>query len=337
MVITRTPFRISFFGGGTDYPAWYNQNQNRSGAVFSATINKYCYITCRHLPPFFEHKNRVVWSKIEMTKANDEIEHPAVREVLKFLNVQKGIEIHHQGDLPARSGLGSSSSFTVGLLHALHALDGRMVTKRRLMLDAIHIEQERLKENVGSQDQAAAAFGGLNKIEFGGPHLIAVHPVLLTTKRMEAFQSHLMMFFTGLTRTASDVAAEQVKNTAGNEHGSALRIMRDMVEEAIEVVHKGAFEDFGRLLHEAWQIKKSLGSQISNTAIDEIYEAGRNAGAWGGKLLGAGAGGFMVFFVAPEKQRAVRERLQHLLHVPILFDHLGSQVIYYAPEKNIQA
>lgn len=332
MVITRTPFRISFLGGGTDYPAWYNQNSIRIGAVLSATINKFCYISCRHLPPFFEHRSRIVWSKTELVQNIDEIQHPAVREILKFLNIQKGIEIHHQADLPARSGMGSSSSFVVGLIHALHALDGRMITKRRLALDAIHVEQERLKENVGSQDQAAAAFGGFNKIEFGGPHRVTVNPIPLSSKKLDLFQNHLMLFFTGLTRNASEVAAEQIQNTTNK--ASELRIMKDMVEEAIDVLNEGSMDDFGRLLHEAWKIKKSLSSQITNPAINEIYDAGIQAGALGGKLLGAGGGGFILFFASPEKQPAVKERLGHLLHVPIKFENLGSQVVYYAPEQS---
>ncbi|MCX6702379.1 MAG: kinase [Candidatus Wolfebacteria bacterium] len=315
MVITRTPFRISFFGGGTDYPAWYEDN---GGAVLSTSIDKYCYITCRHLPPFFEHKSRIVWSKTELVRHHDEIQHPAVREALKFLNIDKGVEIHHQGDLPARSGLGSSSSFTVGLLHALHALNGKMITKYQLMLDAIHLEQERLKENVGSQDQAAVAFGGLNKIEFSGHHRITIRPIPINNEKLDILQNHLMIFFTGMARTASEIAAEQIKNT--KQKGSELRKMLEIVNEAVKVLHGSAdsFDDFGRLLHESWQIKRGLSSQITNPQIDEIYEAGRSAGALGGKLLGAGAGGFMLFFVKPEQQPVVKEKLSNLLHVPFL-------------------
>ncbi len=329
MIISRTPFRISFFGGGTDYPVWY---ENNGGAVLSTSINKYCYISCRHLPPFFEHKSRIVWSKIEAVKHPNEIQHPAVREVLKFLNVQKGVEIHYDGDLPARSGLGSSSSFTVGLLHSLYALNGKMVTKRQLTLDAIHVEQERLKENVGSQDQAAAAFGGFNKIEFGGPHKVAVHPIPINPKKLDLFQNHLMLFFTGLSRNSSDVAAEQIKNTP--QKATELKTMMDMVEEAIKILNGNNFDDFGRLLDETWKIKKSLSSQISNSYIDEIYEAGREAGALGGKLLGAGGGGFILFFARPEVQKKVKEKLKNLLYVPFKFENLGTQIIYYAPNHN---
>lgn len=326
MVITRTPFRISFFGGGTDYPVWYEKN---GGAVLSTTIDKYCYITCRYLPPFFEHRSRVVWSKIESVKHVDEIGHPAVREALKFIDMGEGVEIHHDADLPARSGLGSSSSFVVGLLHALHALRGRLVTKRQLALDAIHVEQERLKDNVGCQDQAAAAFGGFNKVEFGGPQKIAVHPVTLTPAKLIAFQNHLEMFFTGFSRNASDVAREQILNADKNHR--ELQAMRQMVDESIEILNRSGdnLDDFGKLLHESWQLKRGLASNITSPAIDELYVAAREAGALGGKLLGAGGGGFLLFFVRPEQQARVRERLKHLLYVPFRFENLGSQIIYY--------
>lgn len=330
MIITRTPFRVSFFGGGSDYPVWFEKN---GGAVLSASINKYCYITCRYLPPFFEHKSRIVWSKIEPVKEVNEIQHPAVREILKHLNVQKGVEIHHDADLPARSGLGSSSSFSVGLLHALHALKGNMLTKQQLALEAIHVEQNRLKENVGCQDQAAAAFGGLNKIEFSSPHIFAVHPIAVRPERYHALQDHLMLFFTGLARSASEVAAEQIKNTPTKE--KEISAMVAMVPEAIQILKgNGSLEDFGKLLHESWQLKRSLSSQISNAFIDETYAAGIEAGATGGKILGAGGGGFILFFVKPELQKKVRERLKHLLYVPVRFEHVGSQIIHYGPENN---
>lgn len=327
MVITRTPFRISFFGGGTDYPVWYEEN---GGAVLSASIDKYCYISCRHLPPFFEHKNRVVYSKIENVQGHDEIQHPSAREVLKYLNIDKGVEIHHDADLPARSGLGSSSSFTVGLLHALHALGGKLVTKRQLALDAIHVEQQKIKENVGSQDQTAAAFGGFNRIEFGGPNKITVQPVFLKPERLKLFQDHLMLFFTGLARNASDVAAEQIKITPSK--ADELKKMHAMVDEAINILSSEKdIEEFGKLLHESWKLKRSLTSQISSSYIDEIYDSGLQAGATGGKLLGAGGGGFILFFVKPELQTQVREKLKNFLYVPFRFENLGSQVIYYAP------
>jgi len=330
MIITRTPFRISFFGGGTDYPVWYLK---RGGAVLSSTIDKYCYITCRYLPPFFEHKNRIVWSKIESVKDIKSIEHPAVRGILEWMGMQDGVEIHHDADLPARSGLGSSSSFAVGLLHALYALQGKMRTKRQLALDAIHIEQEVLKEYVGSQDQVAAAFGGLNKIEFGASHHIAVTPVTLPAGRLDYFQSHLMLFYTGLSRFASEIAAEQVKNTTRNEQ--ELIRMGKMVSDAIAVLSgpEENFLDFGKLLHETWILKRGLALNVTNPVIDTMYRDAREAGAIGGKLLGAGGGGFMLFFVPPAKQGMVRERLKAFLRVPFRFEHLGSQLIYYGPTQ----
>jgi D-glycero-alpha-D-manno-heptose-7-phosphate kinase len=329
MIITRTPFRISFFGGGTDYPVWYGEN---GGAVLSTSIDKYCYIICRDFPPFFEHNLRVVWSKIELANHPDEIEHPTARETLKHLGIHNGVEIHHHGDLPARSGLGSSSSFTVGLLHGLQALQGKMATKRQLAFDAIHIERERVGHNIGSQDQVAAAFGGLNKIVFGGPAEIDVRPVVLPRERQTALEDRLMLFFTGLARTASDVLPEQMKNTPARE--KELRAMHDLVDQALTVLHSDRdLADFGRMLHETWQLKKTLSSAITTSRIDEIYDAARSAGAVGGKLLGAGSGGFMLFYVEPELQAKVREKLNDLLYVPFRFDSTGSQVIYYGPNQ----
>ena len=325
MIITRTPFRISFFGGGTDYPVWF---ENNGGAVISASINKYCYITCRYLPPFFEHKHRIIWTKVESVKNTDEIQHPAVNAALRIFNIQEGLEIHHDGDLPARTGLGSSSSFAVGIIHALHALKGKIVSKRQLALEAIHLEQEVLKENVGCQDQVVAAFGGFNKIEFGGSNKITVSPMPMSSERLNLFQDHLMLFFTGFSRTASEIAAEQIKNTPNKTF--ELKALRNMVEEAVEILDgNGPLDDFGKLLDESWKIKKSLSLKISNQHIDEIYTAAKSAGALGGKLLGAGGGGFILFFVKPELQPSVREKLGNLLQVPFRFENLGSQIVYY--------
>jgi len=331
MIISRTPFRISFFGGGTDYPVWYNEN---GGAVLATSINKYCYITCRYLPPFFEHKYRIVYSKTEQTQNISEIQHPSVKETLNFMGIEHGVEIHHDADLPARTGLGSSSAFTVGLLNALYALKGKMVTKRQLALEAIQIEQDIIKENVGSQDQTTAAFGGLNKIEFGGDQEIRVQPITLKSRKCQLLQDNLMLFFTGLSRTASEIAGEQIKKTPGKKN--ELTRMSEMVEEAIDILNGGDSDitDFGKLLHESWMIKRSLTEKISNHQIDEIYEEALNAGALGGKLLGAGGGGFIMFFVEPEFQPEVKDRLKNLLYVPFKFENLGSQIIYYAPTNN---
>lgn len=325
MIITRTPFRISFFGGGTDYPAWYREN---GGAVLSTTIDKYCYITCRRLPPFFEHKHRIVYSKFELVNSIDEIIHPAVRETFRFLNITEGLGIHHDGDLPARSGLGSSSSFTVGLLHALYALKGKMVTKKHLAMDAIHIEQEMIKENVGSQDQVIAAFGGINKIEFIGDQNFEVRPVTIEQSRLQEFQNHLMLFFTGFTRIASEVASDTISKISNRK--DELKTLHSMVEEAISILNENRdIGDFGRLLHESWRLKKRLSDKISNSRINDIYKTAMKAGAIGGKILGAGGGGFILFFVRPEDREMVRQELSSLLYVPFCFDTLGSQIIYY--------
>ncbi len=331
MIISRTPFRISFFGGGTDYPVWYNEH---GGAVLATSINKYCYITCRYLPPFFEYKYRIVYSRTEQTRNIYEIQHPSARETLNFMDIDQGVEIHHDGDLPARTGLGSSSAFTVGLLNALYALKGKMVTKRQLALDAIHVEQDKLKENVGSQDQTTAAFGGFNKIEFGGDQQILVQPITLNSRKCQLLQDHLMLFFTGFSRIASEIAGEQIKKTPDKK--KELNRMREMVEEAIGILNGGDSDitDFGGLLHESWTIKRSLTDKISTPQIDDIYETAMNAGALGGKLLGAGGGGFILFFVEPEIQHEVKEKLRDLLYVPFKFENLGTQIIYYAPENN---
>lgn len=331
MIISKTPFRISFFGGGTDYPVWYNEH---GGAVLATSINKYCYITCRHLPPFFEHKYRIVYSKMEQTQTISEIQHPSAKETLNFMDIEGGIEIHHDGDLPARTGLGSSSAFTVGLLNALYALKGKMITKRQLALDAIHIEQDIIKENVGSQDQTIAAFGGFNKIEFSNEQQIQVQPITLNSKKTQLLQDHLMLFFTGFSRTASEIASEQIKQTPNKKN--ELDKMLEMVDEAISILNGGDSDimDFGRLLNESWMIKRSLTDKISTPQIDKIYEVALKAGARGGKLLGAGGGGFILFFVEPELQPKVKEKLKNLLYVPFTFENLGSQIIYYAPSND---
>lgn len=330
MIITRTPFRISFFGGGTDYPVWYEKN---GGAVLSTSINKYCYITCRYLPPFFEHKHRIIWTKVESVKHTEEIQHPAINAALRFFDIKEGLEIHHDGDLPARTGLGSSSSFAVGIVHTLHALKGKIVNKKQLALEAIHLEQELLKENVGCQDQVIAAYGGFNKIEFDRPKKITVSPMSLSSERLASFQNHLMLFFTGFSRYASEIAAEQIKNTPNK--AAELVTLRNMVDNAVEILNgSGPLDDFGRLLDESWRIKKTLSSQISNSHIDEIYQAAKSAGALGGKILGAGGGGFILFFVKPELQAKVKEKLKELLYVPFKFEDMGSQIIYYGQDDD---
>lgn len=331
MIITRTPYRISFFGGGTDYPVWYRQN---GGAVLSTTINRYNYITCRFLYPFFNYKYRVTYSKIEEVNHYKHLEHPSIRECLRFLKINNRLAVQNDSDLPARSGLGSSSTFTVGLLNALYGLKGEMRTKHQLALDAIHVEQNMIKENVGSQDQAAAAFGGLNRIEFGGTNEVVVSPITINDGRIKELENHLMIFFTGFSRIASEIAAEQIKKVPQNS--GELRAMRQMVDEAIGILHgKENLDDFGKLLHESWQIKRGLSSKISNSAIDQIYNTGLKAGALGGKLLGAGGGGFMLFFAPPEKHKKIKDKLKKFLYVPFEMEHSGSQIIYYTPQNLI--
>jgi D-glycero-alpha-D-manno-heptose-7-phosphate kinase len=329
MIISRTPFRISFFGGGTDYPVWYQDN---GGAVLNTTINKYCYISCRCLPPFFQHKYLIRYRLREEVSELDDIQHPSVRECLKFLNIHQGIEMVHTSDLPARSGIGSSSAFTVGFLNALYALSGKMAGKRRLASEAIWIEQQRIGENVGSQDQVAAAFGGVNKIEFNGTDSFVLQPVTVSPDRTTELQNHLMLFFTGFSRTASEIASEQIRNTDTKTH--ELKAMRQMVDEATAILNSDrTIEDFGRLMHESWQLKRTLSSKITTSAIDQMYLTALEAGAIGGKLCGAGGGGFLLLFVPPRKRRLVQRALHDLLYVPFEFDNLGSQITYYSNEE----
>jgi D-glycero-alpha-D-manno-heptose-7-phosphate kinase len=333
VIISRTPFRISFFGGGTDYPMWYREH---GGAVLAATIDKYCYLTCRHLPPFFEHRYRVVYSFIENVMAIDEIRHPAAREVLRYVAMDRGVEIHHDGDLPARSGMGSSSAFTVGLLNALRALQGRMISKHQLAKEGIEVEQEILKETVGSQDQVMAAYGGLNHVTFRQSGEITVQPVIMPAARQAEFHSHLVLLYTGIRRTASDVAARYVGNLEGKRR--QLRVLQDLVGEGLSLLCSTTdICEFGNLLHESWQMKRSLGEGVTNAEVDEIYQEARNAGALGGKLLGAGGGGFMLLLAPPAKQDAVKQRLGRLIHVPFHFDRNGSQIIFYDAETDYSA
>jgi D-glycero-alpha-D-manno-heptose-7-phosphate kinase len=327
VIITRTPFRISFFGGGTDFPAWYREH---GGAVLSTTIDKYSYVHCRKLPPFFDYKHKIVFfSKQETLNNIDEIEHPAVREAYRFMNVNEGLVMQHDADLPSHSGLGSSSAFTVGILNALYALQGKMINKKRLAFEAIHIEQEMIKEAVGSQDQVAVSFGGFNKIVFS-ENSIEVNPVTISNKNFVRLQSHLMLFFTGFPRFAVEIEKEKLQNLDKKKH--ELRAMHRLVESAMDILNDGVdgYDDFGRLLHENWILKKSLSDKVSTAQIDDIYSKAMVAGALGGKILGAGGGGFILFYIAPEKQEQLKSALSPLLHVPFRFDTLGSQVIYYA-------
>ncbi|MBT5258519.1 MAG: kinase [Nitrospina sp.] len=328
MIISKTPFRISLFGGGTDYPSWY---RNNGGSVLATAIDKYCYISCRHLPPFFDHKHRIVYSKVESVKEIEEIQHPAVRAVLSTFGTSAGLEIHHDADLPARSGLGSSSSFTVGLINVLNALKGQQISKEDLAKQAIYIEQEVLKETVGNQDQILAAFGGFNRIDFNADDSFNITPVIINNDRINQLQDHMLLFFTGLSRYASEIAKDKIANF--KSHFRELTQMKQMVDEGLSILHRpsDAIKDLGTLLHESWKLKRSLSTKVSTPQIDEIYETGINAGAIGGKILGAGGGGFILFFAAPENHNKIRDRLKNLVHVAFNFDNTGSKIVVYEP------
>jgi len=326
MIISRTPFRVSFFGGGTDYPPWF---EDHGGAVVATTIDKYCYITCRYLPPFFEHKSRIIYSRMEHVDKNTDIQHPAVREVLRFLKIRQGLEIHHDGDLPARTGLGSSSSFTVGLLNASYALKGVMPTKERLAEEAIYIEQKMCKENVGCQDQTLAAYGGFNYIEFGGVNHLKARRIIISAEKLRRLQGNLLMFFTGFSRMASEIAKHQIKNIP--KKNKELKEMQGMAKEVLQILNGRDLNAFGRLLDESWQLKRTLSSKITTPVVDEIYDTAMKNGALGGKLLGAGGGGFVLLYVPKDQQTKVRAKLKKFLEIPFKFEGLGSQIIFFAP------
>ena len=328
MIISRTPFRISFFGGGTDYKPWF---QEHGGAVLATTIDKYCYISVRMLPPFFEHRYRIVYSVVEKVRRIAEIKHPSVRAVLQCRNIDNGLEIHHDGDLPARSGLGSSSSFTVGLINALRALDGSLISKEELAKQAIYIEQEVIKEPVGSQDQISAAFGGFNRISFKQDGSFDVMPIILEKEKVSFLQQHLMLFFTGISRYATDIAKTKIKNLKRRKQ--ELQCMYGMVDKALEILRNPGVStvEFGKLLHESWMLKRRLSNLVSNSQIDDMYETARRSGAVGGKLLGAGGGGFLLLFVEPPNQARVKEALRRLIHVPFQFENSGSRIVLYQP------
>jgi D-glycero-alpha-D-manno-heptose-7-phosphate kinase len=326
MIITRTPLRISFFGGGTDLPDWFRIH---GGAVLSTTINKYLFISCRDMPPYWDYKNRFVYgSKTETVSTIDEIEHPAIREVLRFLKPPYGIDMHYNTDIPARSGMGSSSAFTVGLLRALYAMNGKIVSDRRLAGEAIHVEQDFIGEAVGCQDQIAAAFGGFNHIKFSEDGNFEVNPMTLPKKRLKELNAHLVLVFTGIQRIASKIEAEKIKKLG--QHEKELHDIQSYVDDAIEILNGDTpIDEFGLLLHETWQRKRCLSADVSSDGLDALYETGRKNGAIGGKLLGTGGGGFMLFFVRPQNREAMLKSLPGFIPVPFSFDTTGSQIIYY--------
>lgn len=323
MIITKTPFRISFFGGGTDYVEHYLKY---GGCCLSTTIDKYCYLNIRPLPPFFEHKSHISYSKIENVSSYDEIEHPVVRECMRLFNMHN-LSILHDGDLPAKTGLGTSSAFTVGLLHAIHTMRGEYVDKLSLAKEAIHMEYEVLKENVGVQDQLAVAIGGMNCLKFSASGF-EVEPVPLSSERKKLLNQHLLLYFTGISRYSSEIAGEQIRNMP--KRTAELMQMADMVEIARKILLESSnMHDFGKLLHESWLLKRSLSSKVSNPVIDELYLKALKCGALGGKILGAGGGGFILFFVPEEKQAHLKKALSKYLLVPFSFEEYGSRVIYY--------
>jgi D-glycero-alpha-D-manno-heptose-7-phosphate kinase len=328
MIMSRTPFRISLFGGGTDYPTWYREH---GGAVVGTTINKYCYISFRELPPFFEHRHRIVYSRIELPQDVDEIQHPAVRTVLSEYQVTEGVEIQHYGDLPARSGMGSSSSFTVGLINALRAHQGQISSAELLAKEAIRIEQEVIKEAVGSQDQVWAAYGGTNSITFYPDGRFDVNPLILSAARRMELQSHLLLFFTRFSRTAETIAVHKIENLPAR--ASQLNRMRQMAEHAADVLQSRscAVTEIGRMLDESWRLKKELADCVTTSAVDELYAAAKGAGALGGKLLGAGGGGFMLIFAEPHKHARIRESLRDLIEVSFEIGSPGSRIVIYEP------
>ncbi len=328
MIISRTPVRISFFGGGTDYREYYHRH---GGAVLGTTIDKYVYVSLNRLSKFFEYKIRVGYSKAELVNSVDEIVHPSVRACLKHKNIDGNLDIHIFADLPARSGLGSSSAFTVGFLHALYALEGKIIPKEQLAKEALYVEQEMLKENVGSQDQIHAAHGGLNVIEFGNSWF-KVHPVVMSKDKRQILEDATMIVFTGQTRYANEVVKEQIERTQSKDNDAYLKRMHEMVPEATKIISEregcSMLEDLGRLMHETWELKKSLSSQVSNSLIDDAYSRAIAAGAYGGKISGAGGGGFLTLLVDPSRQPAVREALKDFLEVTFKFSDEGISIIY---------
>lgn len=331
MIITKTPFRMSFFGGGTDMEDYFKEN---GGAVLSTTFDKYCYVNVRHLPRFFEWTNELSYSKTERVSDVNDIQHPAIREAMKMLDMQE-IRLTYEADLPARSGLGTSSSFAVGMLNAFYALKGKYADKKKLADEAIYLERVLCNEAGGWQDQIAASFGGFNRINFNADGY-EVLPVIISPERKRQLNNNLMMFFTGFTRFSSDV--QKVNSASGAEDKKArLKRMHELVDEAEAVLtdKNRDLDDFGCLLDATWRLKKGTGGAVSTDSIDGLYEKGIAAGALGGKLLGAGGGGFLVFYVQPEMQKAVRDAMRDLMYIPFKFEDGGTRVIHYSPEEFI--
>lgn len=332
MIITKTPFRMSFFGGGTDMEDYFKEN---GGAVLSTTFDKYCYVNVRHLPRFFDYSAELSYSRTERVTSIEDIEHPAIRNAMKMLDMHE-IRLTYEADLPARSGLGTSSSFAVGMLNAFYALEGKYADKKKLADEAIYLERVLCNEAGGWQDQIAASYGGFNRINFNVDGY-EVLPVIISPERKKQLNNNLMMFFTGFTRFSSDV--QKANNVSGTEDKRArLKKMYELVDEAEAILtdKNRNLDDFGRQLDVTWRLKKGTGGAISTGSIDELYEKGMAAGALGGKLLGAGGGGFLVFYVQPEKQDAVRWAMRDLMYIPFEFEDGGTRVIHYTPETYIE-
>ncbi|WP_144362948.1 hypothetical protein V6B71_03460 [Mediterraneibacter gnavus] len=330
MIITKTPFRMSFFGGGTDMENYFREN---GGAVLSTTFDKYCYVNVRHLPRFFDYNTELSYSKTERVTDIDAIQHPAIRNAMKMLDMHE-IRLTYEADLPARSGLGTSSSFAVGMLNAFYALKGKYADKKKLADEAIYLERVLCNEAGGWQDQIAASYGGMNRINFNADGY-EVRPVIISPERKKQLNNNLVMFFTGFTRFSSEI--QKVNNISAVEKRNQLKEIYELVDEAEKILidKHTDLDDFGRLLDETWKLKKQTGSSITTGNIDELYDYGKKVGALGGKLLGAGGGGFMVFYVQPEKQGAVRSALSKLMYVPFEFENGGTRVINYSPETYI--
>lgn len=329
MIVSRTPLRIVFFGGGTDLPAW---SRGRGGAVLGATIDKYCYLSCRRMPPLFKHRLRVVWSATENCQHASEVRHPAVRAVLQHLGIEHGVAIHHDGDLPAHAGMGASSAFTVGLLHALYALRGSMPSTRQLADEARDIEHVRLKEFVGAADHALVAHGGLTQITCEPGGAVRVKPLTVAPARLRDLSARLMLFCVGRRRAVSDVFQGYLNAAARG--ATELAELGAMVEEGAAILNgERDLERFGRLLDEGWRVKRRLASAISSEEIDAAYERALTAGAIGGALLGPGGGGFLLLFVPPERRARVRTMLRPIPHVPFELEHAGTEIIFVDPEK----
>ncbi len=328
MIITRSPYRVSFFGGGTDYHTWYEQY---GGEILSTTINHYNYISFRYLPPFHpEYRNRIAWRILEYPNNVDEIQHNAIRGALKYYRIERGVEISNQCDLPARSGLGSSSAFCASLILAIKALKGKMISKEDLALETINLERNVLKENVGIQDQIATVYGGLNHIKIMKSGEFTVQPVIISKEKQDELNNHLLLFFTGVSRTSSEICKKQIESSKNNI--DQLTKMQKMVPEALKTLESDNLDDFGKLLNEAWNLKRSLTNKITTPYIDEIYNTAIENGAIGGKVLGAGGGGFMLFFAKPENHNKIKEALKHFIHVPFNFEQQGTHIIHYAPK-----